>query len=160
MPSIVNPAGIAVSPIAPPPALPWRVKSRAVRQRYRNWLRRTRAEDLSATDLARLLSRPVRTVAAGVRWATLDEEYRQAGPDAWLRSNPDAASGDLNLDDVLYLIETYGSGHDLGSDPSFRAFLTPIVSRIVRRWPSLTGLRLWLEAPTANEPAASRPAAA
>ena len=145
MPSIVNQFGVEVLPVVPEPAAPRRVRCRAARQRYRIWLKRVRTENLSATALAQRLGRPARTVAAGVRWAVLDEEERRARPIVWPHASRDA-SGGLTRDDIIMLVETYGPETDLGSEPYFREYLTPLVKRIVRRYPTLTGLREWLDA--------------
>ena len=152
MSCIVEESGLAVQPIALAPATPWPVKSRVVRQRYRDWRRRTLEEDLTATDLAKILGRPARTVVAGVRRAMLDEEYRQSRAELWLHSDPKIdARHALSPDDVVHLVTTHGPETELGSQRFFREFLTPLVVKILRRYPFLVELRTWLEPPAVPE---------
>ena len=158
MPSICNQIGVEVLPARPELEAPRRVRSRAARQRYRLWLKRTRDEDLTATDLAKLLGRPARTVTSGVRWALLDSEWRRSRPSVWPHTSR-VTSGSLTQDDIIMLVETYGPDTAMGSEPYFRDYLTPLVKRIVKRYPMLTGLRQWLEAVAIPEPIVACPAA-
>ena len=132
--SIVDVAGERVV-LAPEPDRARPVRSEQVRQRNREWLAAQRQQDdLTVRELAKRLGVATATLGEGLLWAAEQEERDEAEAIECERRHLspvlDEKSG-LDFFDIVYLVERYPPGTELGSLPEFWEVLAPLWDKVV-----------------------------
>lgn len=127
--SLVNLAGERIY-LQPKPEAVRPVRSAKIRARNFRWLQVHRKLGLSVREVAQMVGQPRTTVSVGIRWAEAEEALLEARAIAAERPTVlDEASG-LDVDDVLFLLDEYPAGTEIGDNPDVREFLGRMAGRI------------------------------